>query len=705
MRALITPPLLIGLITLAALAGLRALDPEPLPALRARGFDIYQTLAPREPAALPVTIVAIDEESLARHGQWPWPRSLLAELLAKIHAAGPIIVGFDMLFPEADRMSPGALAAALPALPAEARAALAALPDNDAVFADALGAAPTVLSAYFGGTETGAPFRTPPTVSTGGDPLAAMPPIDGPMLQNIPRLRDRAVGQGVANVQGEADGVVRRLPLVFRNAAGVVVPSLNVEILRAAAGGPPITLHGRTSGLDALSLGPMRIPTQADGRMWLHFSPSLSARFAPAAEILDGSARPEQFRQKVVLIGLTGLGLVDVYATPSGERMFGVEILAQGLESILNATILNVGAFLHRPAAADRVEIATLLLLGLIGVVLHAAIRPQWATPVTLTLAAGALAAAWAAFHAGQLLYDPVYPVAAILLSSALAGGARFVSAEQERRRLAVDLRRKELEAQRVEGEMTAARKIQIGLAPQDFAPFEDQPAFDAYGLSEPAKEVGGDFFEMKQTEDGRLFLAVGDVAGKGLPASLFMAVSKSLSSYLGRHASSHPGAVLSTVNGELVANNPENLFVTVFAAVLDPRTGVLHFANAGHESPHVIHADGRFERIGEALGGPPLSMLDEFDYDTDTLTLEPGDTLLIVTDGVTEAETPDGAAMYGSARLDAFAADCARAGRGARRFVEDLKADVYRFTDGGEPADDLTVLVLRYRGPQDAPV
>ncbi|MEM6492607.1 MAG: CHASE2 domain-containing protein, partial [Pseudomonadota bacterium] len=306
LRAILGAPMLAGLAALLVLAGGRALDPEPLPTVRTRGFDVYQILAPRAPVSMPVVIVAVDEASLSEFGQWPWPRTRLAELLRRVQAFDPIIVGFDMLFPEADRMSPRGLAEALPELPPDARAALRALPDNDAVFADAVAARPTVLSAYFGGAGPGAPLRTPPVVAAGHAPLAAMDRVGDKVLQNIETLRAQAAAPGVANVRGEADGVVRRLPLLFRTDADVVAPSLNAEILRAAVGGPPIELRSRGgAGLASVGLGPLTIPTQPDGRMWVHFSPSSSDRFISAADVLNGTANPEQFRQKVVLIGLT----------------------------------------------------------------------------------------------------------------------------------------------------------------------------------------------------------------------------------------------------------------------------------------------------------------------------------------------------------------------------------------------------------------
>jgi serine phosphatase RsbU (regulator of sigma subunit) len=193
-----------------------------------------------------------------------------------------------------------------------------------------------------------------------------------------------------------------------------------------------------------------------------------------------------------------------------------------------------------------------------------------------------------------------------------------------------------------------------------------------------------------------RLFFLVADVSGKGLPASLFMALSKSLIKSLALRADNpDPGALLTRANADISRDNTESLFVTVFAGLLDTRTGSLQYCNAGHEPPRVCGA-GAQTQIVQHEGGPPLCVVDGFEYPTGHRLLQPGECLCVVTDGVTEAMNAR-AELYGAARLDHVLAGLGRTD--PETVIAEVTRDVASFVGGADPSDDLTLLCVRWEG------
>jgi serine phosphatase RsbU (regulator of sigma subunit) len=199
------------------------------------------------------------------------------------------------------------------------------------------------------------------------------------------------------------------------------------------------------------------------------------------------------------------------------------------------------------------------------------------------------------------------------------------------------------------------------------------------------------DFFML---DADRLFFLVGDVSGKGLPASIFMAVSKALCKSAALRRSQQVGALLSEASAEIARENPESLFVTVFAGVLDASSGRVQYSCAGHEPPFIFSANDKVKRF-EAGSGPPLCVLDGFSYSTAEIQMKPGSTLCLVTDGVTEAMNRAGE-LYGANGLSQVL-ERARHTQTPAEIVAAIRADLARFVAGAEAADDITLLVLRW--------
>jgi len=612
---------------------------------------------PRSRDTAPAVIVAIDEPSLDARGQWPWPRPLVAELLRAILATRPAAVGVDVLFVEPDRASV----------------------DGDAVLADAIDDGKVVLGVagleYRDRRFPFPPQAAPVRISGGREPPLRR--FDG-QLQSRVEVNRAAAGRGL--ISSDARGVVRRVPLAAR-IGQVIVPALSVEMVRVAAGAPLLRLADHGGERLELGIGELAVPLQSDGSLYVYFGWHDANRIISAEELLSGRANAELLRDKFVLLGVTGLGLLDFQSTPLGERIPGVEVHAQLLEQMFD------GRYLWRPTAAAWLEAALLVLAGIALVLAVPAVRPWMSAMLLAAILAVLAAGGLAAFRAGYLINVAGPALGAALLFAALLA-ATLAEADRQRRLL------REAQA-RVAGELEAARRIQMGLLPAPRELFAAEPRFTIETLLEPARVVGGDFYDCFMLDQHRIFFLVGDVSGKGLPASLFMALAKSLLKSIALRGEGDPAAVLRAANAEISRDNTESLFVTVFAAVLDARSGRVDFCNAGHEPP-VAGQPGELPRRVWDSGGPPLCVIQGYAYSGSHMVLAPRGWLCVLSDGVTEAMNP-AAELYGAPRL--LAALGESAGSDPAGLIAQVRSDVRAFADDAEQSDDVTLVCARWNG------
>src|SRR5215208_6303704 len=241
-------------------------------------------------------------------------------------------------------------------------------------------------------------------------------------------------------------------------------------------------------------------------------------------------------------------------------------------------------------------------------------------------------------------------------------------------------------ERKRIEQELRVARMIQHTLLPKSLPELEGHQIAVYY---QPAREVGGDFYDFLDLPDGRLGLIVGDVSGKGVPAAIVMAITRTLLRAAYRLGSPAPGEILEQVNNILYRDIPPNMFVTCLAALLDSRTGRLQYANAGHDLPYVRHADG----VGRLRArGMPLGLMPNMSYEQKGITLEPGESVLLYSDGLVEAHNPQ-REMFGFPRMQGFVG----AHPDAATLIDSLLAELERFTgEEWEQEDDITLLTLQ---------
>ena len=680
----------LGLVLLlAALVVVLLPEPRPLRALRLAFFDTLQFSAPRERVSGRAVIVDIDEASLARYGQWPWPRTLLGQLVERIGRGRPAAIGLDIVMPEPDRLSPDRLARLIPGLDPELAGRLAALPTNDSVFASVIRGRPVVLGVA--GIEDPAARSARPgrraSVRIGGD-LSPGWRFPGE-LRSVDVIDEAGAGHGLVNVDLEG-GVVRRIPAVAE-VAGLLMPTLAIEMLRVAAGEPAVAVRAGVHGVEAVVVGDLAIPTQPDGDVWIHYTRPAPERFVSAADVLSGTIDARQFEGKLVLVGATALAIGDFRATPVADRMPDVEIHAQLVEAVLDGDLLS------RPWWTVWLEAAVLAAAGGILILALPALPAAASTAIAAALAAATMALALGFYFGGRILFDAAVPIIGIGALFTAMLGTTLAEAQGQRRALRRQMARQREIAARLAGELEAARRIQMGSLPTPAGAFPGETRFDLYAFLEPAREVGGDLYDFFKLDADRIFLLVGDVSGKGLPGSLFMAMSKSLCKSIALRDHGDVGSVMREADREISRDNAESLFVTVWAGIVDAVTGEIQYGNAGHDAPYLLFPGRPPDRLS-ASGGPPLCVVDEFPYEASHYRMRRGEILCLVTDGVTEATNAAGE-LYGRARLETLLADIVPEA-GPEQVGEAIRRDVERFAAGVEAADDLALLILRWNGP-----
>jgi serine phosphatase RsbU (regulator of sigma subunit) len=668
--------------------GERALSP-----LRNMVFDAYQRLSPRKVERYPVIIVDIDDASVAALGQWPWPRTRLAKLIEESFRLGALAVGLDIIMPEADRLSPDSILADRQEFTAALRKELAQFASNDSLLAGVLRRTATVVAragVIDVDVKTAPKSAQTPVAIIGPSPLAYLQSFRG-HITNIPEIEAAAAGWGYLNDTRDTDGVVRSMPLVVA-VNGELAPILGLELLRVATRERGYSIHTNDHGVRGVQIGTSFIATDPDARIRLHFSPAFARRRVSALALLRGEVPAGALAKQVTLIGVTGVGIADVVATPLATRVDGLEVQAQLIENILD------GSRLKRPAITPWLELMSFFVIAALLILLLPRLSPGYG--VTIFLAGTSLI--WAAslvwFLQGKILYAPIFSTAgnALILATLLTAG--FSAADRQRRKLAAALEAERIERFRMAGELKAAREIQMGMLPAPGAIKGLPEHVEFYAKLEPAQEVGGDLYDAFMLDEDHFFFMVGDVSGKGVPASLFMALSKTLCKSLARRQHSPLDALVRKVNQEISAENPAMLFVSAIMGVLDVRTGKLEICNAGHDAPILLRKDEP-PRVIKSAGGPPLCVNEEFPYTLERLVLQRGDMLIMITDGVTEAQDSS-ENFYGLQRVLNRLAGVDPRQCSAAATCEALYEDVKRFTNGGAPSDDITIMAI-YLGAQ----
>jgi len=394
-------------VLLFALVPLRLADPRPLREVRLRTFDLFQVLRPREQKAWPVVIVDIDEDSLKEIGQWPWPRTILADLVTRITQAGAVTVGFDVIFAEPDRMSPAIAEQSFRGIDADTRAKLDSLPSNDEVFADAIKHSRVVVG-QAGAAKPAPKIQAEAALQTGfairgPDPLPYLVTFPG-LLRNVAAIEQAAAGRGLFSINPEADGIIRRVPVVME-AQDTLVPSLTMDMLRVASRSSAILVRVNDAGVQSVAVPGLEVPTDQNGQFWVHFNKHDQARYVSAKDVLQDRIAPDRLRGKLVLIGTSATGLLDVKTTPLDPAIPGVEVHAQILESVLTKTLLV------NPNYAIGAELVVAVLFGLAIIIAAPMLSATIVLLLGALLIAGLVGLSLYLFVMHNLLIDFTYPL------------------------------------------------------------------------------------------------------------------------------------------------------------------------------------------------------------------------------------------------------------------------------------------------------
>ncbi|WP_298373531.1 adenylate/guanylate cyclase domain-containing protein [uncultured Bradyrhizobium sp.] len=418
---------------LIGFAALRIADPAPVQELRVRTFDTFQVIEPRQKTARPVTIVDIDEKSLAdpRLGQWPWPRTRLADIVINLTRLGAVVIAFDAVFSEPDRLNPDIAADTFSSLDEEMRARLRQLPSNDSILADAIKNSRVVLGES-GGPNVRADLneKLPVTglATLGEEPQPFMFMFPG-LLRNVPLLEEAAAGRGLFTIRPERDGIVRRVPMIMV-AQGITMPSLSFEMLRVASGSGTILIKADKAGIKSLGLRGFAIPTDLHGQLWIHYARRDPSIYVSAVDVLDGRVPPDRIAGKLIVIGTSAVGLNDIKTTPVTPAMPGVEVHAQVLESALTGDVVS------QPNYGIGIEFFAALIMGLLVI----AFAPKFG-PITLVVVGGMFASvltgtSWYFYSQHRLLIDFTYPLMSTTAIYLTLIFSAFVREQQQRRQI-----------------------------------------------------------------------------------------------------------------------------------------------------------------------------------------------------------------------------------------------------------------------------
>ncbi|GAA6159151.1 adenylate/guanylate cyclase domain-containing protein [Ruegeria sp. HU-ET01832] len=422
----------LGLILIGCF--IRVIDPYPIRMSRLIYFDLLQRVSPREyNPDLPIRVLDIDEETLAVWGQWPWPRTLLAQMVQNLGESGAAAIAFDMLFVEPDRYSPArllndpALAGVLTVVHHAQKM------DYDVLFGLEVANWPVVLGTAARVSQEGAKI-TPKAgiIEVGEQPASGL--VSVPFWTPIaPPLGRSAAGIGGVNVSPlGGTGVVRRVPVLWNGPSGPL-PGLGIEALRVAIGAPFVLAEGSSDEegiMLAVELGDFRLPTTENGEVWIRYRRDQPELYLSANDVMtspDDPALQAEIEGRIILIGTSAAGLFDMHQTPLGESVPGVSIHAQLLEQILT------GEMLSRSDVTAALELLSFVLLGLIVIAVMSSFG------AVASFVAGGLAAAvvigtsWLAFQNQLILFDVTFPLAGGMANFGLLAGYLFVSTEREK--------------------------------------------------------------------------------------------------------------------------------------------------------------------------------------------------------------------------------------------------------------------------------
>ena len=399
-------------------------NPLPLQILRNAVFDQFQRWHPRIYSEAPVRIIDIDDESLRRLGQWPWPRNQIAELVAKLQDARAAAIAFDVIFAEPDRTSPKAMLDLWQA-PASLRRQVEQLPDHDQLLTRAIARGGVIVgfAVERQGHSAVLPEIKARYINIGEAPQPYVAEFAS-AITSLPQFEAAAAGNGSLTFIPDADGVIRKVPLLVRE-GDTLLPSLVAEALRIAQGAHNFTVRTVSEkgvGIAEVRIGNLLLPTTPEGEVMINYTRPVTVRYIPAWKIFADAVKAEDLAGRILLVGTSAQGLMDLHFSPMGGVIPGVEAHAQMLEQVLT------GGALQRPSWAGAIEALIIVCAGLLVGAVALSTGALASLLILCTLLAMLWAGAWQAFILRGLQLDPLIPSLALIASYGLSSIVRHLS-------------------------------------------------------------------------------------------------------------------------------------------------------------------------------------------------------------------------------------------------------------------------------------
>ncbi|MDQ0322618.1 adenylate cyclase [Pararhizobium capsulatum DSM 1112] len=410
---------LYGMVALVACLSAAVYTQTVLDRLTFLVFDVYQRVQPRPETGAPIVLVDIDETSINALGQWPWPRTVLADMVNRLNEMGAAVIAFDMVFPEPDRTSLDRVAEDLKRAGVTIQVPPGAQANNDIVFRDAIAAANVVTGiAITDESDGGLPKPKAGFAFGGEDPRTFLAGRRGG-LGNLQMLDDATKGIGFFSFPPSPDGIIREIPVITR-VGDALYPALSIEALRVAQGASGFILRTASASgddsagqqaLTAVKAGDFELATGPQGEFWIYYSTLPDLMTIPAAKLLQplpDASLTERLNGAIVIVGTSAIGLRDIVATPVAASMPGMRVHAEILDQIIG------GTFLSRPDWAKGAEVALAFTLGVLLIIFVRGAGALTGAAIAIFFIAAAAATSWYAFSTWRILLDPILPAAAV---------------------------------------------------------------------------------------------------------------------------------------------------------------------------------------------------------------------------------------------------------------------------------------------------
>ena len=606
---------------------LKIANPSFVKSISFLSFDLYQKIFTLKKNDSDVVIIDIDEKSLGKFGQFPWSRSVFANILENVNKAEPKSIGFDIFFSEKDKQSPEEIIKSYNLIPTDI-SELQEIKGHDEVFSDELKKTNSVIAVLGSTVPSHSNYKRKAKakfLSKGGDPKKFTYSY-AYSIGSLKQLEQSVKGLGSISFLDQTDGIIRSLPLIvkFNNE---IYPTMGLEMIRVGSNQKNIYIEMNEVGVSRISSRPYKISSDPNGIIWIRYKNPIKSQYISASSVYEGKFSDEFFKNKYVLIGASAQGLFDLVKTPIGLTIPGVEVHANVIENILdnNYLIRNPNTYVF--------ELLFVIFVSLLTFFLSQKMKPKYSLSIFFGSLAIVVIIGFSFFIFRSELIDFSYPIFMLTITFLTGLYFRFI----EENKIALSNLQKEAKLLK---ERELAAGVQKSLFP-DISKFENF----IYARNIPARDVSGDYFDVIKVNNDEYFFTLADVSGKGVKAGMYMAKASSIFRTLS-NLSFPLEKVVFGVNNEIVEAKFKGMFVTAVFGKFNIKTGDMSFVNAGHESIMVVNKNKEFDFIKSEL--PPIGIIKYFAENmvkSNTINLKEK-TIVIYTDGVTEGYLQNGQEM-----------------------------------------------------------